>query len=228
MKTVQKYVLPIVMIWTVITTLFAWLPLVRIIARPDGYRWSIIGISGAGTEGPFWIFAVLMVMVLTIFIARLIGWRSLFFILLIAWHVSVTAVITAGTVTGGSNAQFMGEGLGFSLSLLILMVPCVLVTCLAAVWAVTEYRSGEEWTPSPWTNSRTGKLALSMILLIAGIVLFRAGADYNWVTAAAIITTVFHWIVLTSALDSGSSRELNFSPAQQPEHSNRRSFTSGL
>ena len=34
------------MFWTVLTTVFAWLPLVRIMARPEGYHWSILGLSG--------------------------------------------------------------------------------------------------------------------------------------------------------------------------------------
>lgn len=34
-----------VMGWTAITTIFAWLPLVRILGRPEGYEWAVLGIS---------------------------------------------------------------------------------------------------------------------------------------------------------------------------------------
>lgn len=38
----KNWLLGPVMFWTVLTTLFAWLPLVRIIGRPEGYNWSIL------------------------------------------------------------------------------------------------------------------------------------------------------------------------------------------
>jgi hypothetical protein len=37
------------------------------------------------------------------------------------------------------------------------------------------------------------------VLLAAALVLFRAGTNYNWVTAVAIVTTIAHWILLAES-----------------------------
>ncbi len=73
----QTYLLGPVMFWTVLTTLFAWLPLVRIIARPEGYQWSILELSGKGTEGPYWVFILLTIYVLILLFSASRGPRAL-------------------------------------------------------------------------------------------------------------------------------------------------------
>ena len=82
-----------VMGWTAITTIFAWLPLVRILGRPEGYTWAILGVSGSGTDGPFWIFVLLTVFVVSMLFAGFRGPRALFHPMLLLWHGAVTAVV---------------------------------------------------------------------------------------------------------------------------------------
>ena len=195
----QKYLIGPVMFWTVLTTIFAWLPLVRIIGRPEGYQWAIGRLSGAGTEGPYWVFILLTLYVLTLLFSAFRGPRQLFFPMLILWHLAVTGVVIAGTVGGGSEATIQGQGLHWTLPLWLFAIPCTAFTALAIAWTIVAFRTNGVQPPKSWTHANSKKLLLSLLLLTIALALFRAGTNYNWVTAAAIITTIVHWIMLVES-----------------------------
>ena len=199
MKIAQKDIQGPVMFWTIVTTLFAWLPLVRIIARPEGYQWGILGLSGEGTQGPYWFFILLTIYVLALLYTANRGPRAAFHPMLILWHLAVTAAVVAGVIVSGSEAVWQGQGLHWTIPLWLLAVPCLLATTLAVIWAVTDFRRGETPAKAVWTRANSKKLAISLLLLVVAMALFRAGTNYNWVTAAAIITTIFHWILLAES-----------------------------
>lgn len=188
-----------VMFWTVLTTVFAWLPLVRIIGRPEGYQWSIGGLSGRGTDGAYWIFILLTLYALILLFTAYRGPRSLFYTMLIVWHLAVTAVVVTGTVFGGWDASIQGQGLRWILPLWILAIPCCAFAVLGIAWTVLDSRGGGAGEPAAWTRTNSGRLGASLLLLVGALVLFRAGTNYNWVTAMAIIATVLHWILLAES-----------------------------
>lgn len=188
-----------VMGWTAITSIFAWLPLVRILGRAEGYTWAVLGVSGSGTEGPFWIFGPLTAFVVGMLYAGFRGPRALFRPMLLLWHGAVTAVVIAGVVQGGSGATLQGQGLGFEIPLWVLAVPFGVVTVLAGVWAVADHRAGPHPPVPRWEQGNTRRLAVSLVFLGAALLLFRAGTNYNRVTAAAILATVAHWITLVQS-----------------------------
>lgn len=188
-----------VLFWTILTTVFAWLPLVRIIGHPAGYEWAILRLSGKGTEGPFWVFILLTAYALAMLYSAYRGPRAVFYPMLILWHLAVTGVVIVGTVIGGSGAVWQGQGLHFSIPLWLLVAPFVLFAGLAIAWTVIDYRSGDAPTPNAWTRANSRVLAASLLLLAVALILFRLGSNYNWVTAAAIVSTVIHWILLVES-----------------------------
>ena len=188
------------MFWTVLTSIFAWLPLVRIMGRDEGYTWGILGLSGTGTDGPFWIFIMLTVYVLVMLHSLIRGPRSLSYAMVVPWHLVVTAVVLAGVVRGGGGATFQGQGLHFEIPLWLLALPFALFAVVAVAWVVLDRRAGGTPVASEWTRGNTVRLVTSLALLFVALVLFRAGTNYNWVTAAAILTTVVHWILLVRSL----------------------------
>jgi hypothetical protein len=189
-----------VMFWTILTGIFAWLPLVRIAARPEGYTWGILGVSGRGTQGPFWIFILLTAYVLTMLFSAFRGPRAVFYPMLVIWHVAVTAVVIASVTIGGTEAVWQGQGLGVAVPMWILSVPFVLFTVLAIVWVVFDRRAGGAPSGARWVRANTVRLVGSIVVLGLALLLFRAGTNYNWVTASAIVATVLHWILLVESL----------------------------
>jgi len=201
-KNIARRLFGPVMFWTVLTGIFAWLPLVRIVGRPEGYTWGILSLSGSGTDGPFWIFIVSTAYVLAMLFSLQRGPRVPSYFMVVAWHGLLTAVVIAALVLGGSDASWQGQGLRFAIPMWILVVPFALFTTLAAGWAITDHRahrSGAGRPSTPWSLANTRRLAISLVLLTLALALFRAGTNYDGVTAAAIITTIVHWILLVDS-----------------------------
>ncbi len=200
-KSITTFLLGPVMFWTVLTTIFAWLPLVRIIGRPEGYSWSILGLSGNGLDGPFWIFVPLTAYAVTLLFTAERGPRALFHVMLVFWHLTVTSVVITALVQGDGGAMWQGQALHLQIPLWVLAVPCVLFTLLAAAWVAIDRRFPRKKT-GPWCRDNTFRLVVSLLLLCVAVVLFRAGTNYNWVTAVAVIITIFHWLVLAWSFES--------------------------
>ena len=195
-------VLGVLMFWTVLTTLFAWLPLVRIVGRPEGYEWSLAGLSGSGAEGPYWIFFPLTLYALVLLFTAGRGPRLAFYPLLILWHLLVATVTVAGVLDSGSRATVQGQGLHWNLPLWPVAVLGAAFAVVAVGWTVVDLRAGPPPAPVPWSPWNTRRALLSLLLLGIALALFRAGTNYNWVTAAAIVATILHWISLAESFQS--------------------------
>ena len=204
-KTIEERMFDALMFWTIVTGIFAWLPLVRILGRPDGYSWAILGLSGTGTEGPFWIFVLLTAWVLTMLFTTFRGPRAVAYPLLLLWHVALTGVVVAGVVQGGTTATWQGQGLRWAIPLWVLIVPFAAFTVLAALWIARDRRRGGKADRREWSRASSVRLAGSLVLLVVALILFRAGDNYNWVTAAAILTTIGHWALLVDAIAAAPS-----------------------
>lgn len=189
----------IVMFWTSATTVFTLLPLARIIGRPEGYRWAIGGLSGDGTSGPFWIFIPLLAYVVLMLFAAFRLPRAIFHPMLVLWHLAVIGVVGTVVLESGTDAQIQGQGLHWSFDLWILLIACLVFGALTAIWIVLDRRAVGGPVESRWAPGNTRRVATSLVLLGAALVLFRLGTNYNWVTAAAIVTTIVHWIMLVQA-----------------------------
>jgi hypothetical protein len=125
--------------------------------------------------------------------------RAVFHPMLLLWHLTVTGIVVAGVVAEGAGATWEGQGLRFSFALWAVGLVCVAFTALAAMWIVVDRRAGGAPTSVPWAPANTALAASSLLLLAVAVALFRAGTNYNWVTAVAIVTTVFHWILLVQS-----------------------------
>jgi hypothetical protein len=201
----NHYIRGPVMFWTVLTTVFTWLPLARIIGRADGYHWSILGLSGEGLSGPFWVFIPLTVFAVGLLFTAARGPRAFFYPMLILWHLTVSAVVIAAVVQGGQQAFWQGQALHLKIPLWTLAAPAVLFTAMAVVLVAVDRKR-----PVPrladWSRNNTLKLAASLLLLMVAIVLFRLGTNYNWVTTLAVIIAIAHWITLAWSFESADEK----------------------
>ena len=194
-ERIASRLLGYIMFWTVVTTLFTWLPLVRIIGRPEGYNWSILGLSGEGLEGPFWIFIPATAFAVLLLYSAGRGPRKLFHALLVIWHLTVTGIVVAGLLQAGFSASWQGQALHLTIPLWLIAIPCVVFTIMTVTWVIA-VRNNPAEDPAPWSQKNTFRLVGSLVLLLLGISMFRLGTNYNWVTALAVLITVAHWIIL--------------------------------
>ena len=215
MRNDHPRLLGLVMFWTTATTLFAWLPLVRIIGRPEGYTWDVFGLSGAGTQGPYGIFIAATAYVVTLLYTLQRGPRIVSHSMLLLWHIAATALVVRGTLQGGPDATLQGQGLHFEIPLWILSAPFILFTIIVLLWVILDVRSGTV-RPAPWSRPNSNRLVISLTLLGVALILFRAGTNYNWVTAAAIVITITHWIMLAASFESTATAATGVARPQAP------------
>lgn len=201
MNSLPRRLFGLVMFWTALTSIFAWLPLVRIIGRPDGYSWSILGVSGSGREGPYWMFILLTIYVIAMLFTAFRGPRWAFYPMLGLWHLTVTGVVIASLILGGSQATWQGQGLHFEIPMWILVAPFALFTSMIFLWIFLDRRADSQPERVKWTRTNTWWLIASLAVLAVAIALFRAGTNYDWITAAAIVTTILHWSMLIRSFE---------------------------
>ena len=191
----------VVMGWTIFTTVFAWLPIVRIVGRAEGYEWHIGAIGGTGTEGPWWVLVVLPVYAFTMVYTGWRGPRGLFRVLLLVWHLALAGLVVFSAVRGGFGASWEGQGLHWSVPMPIVAVPIVILTGLVVAWVIRDRRQAGLPVAAGWAAANTRKLIMAIALLPVAIVLFRLGTNYNWVTAVAILVTIPQWLLLLTAFE---------------------------
>ncbi len=201
-RALRQRLYNLTMAWTVFTTVFVWLPIVRILARPEGYTWSFFGSSGMGRSGPFWIFPILALYATVLFAHAWWERRLLFRILLLLWHLGWTAMLTVGALTQGSAASWQGQAWGLSVPLWSAAVVFFGFTLLVAWWASLDWQLSHEKTQPAWTRKNTRRLMIALTLLPVAFLLFRWGSDYNWVTALAVGVTIIQWVTLCEAFEA--------------------------
>ncbi len=201
-RTTKERIFNTLMIWTIISSVFAWLPLVRIVGRPNEYNWGILGLKGEGTDGPFWVFILSSVFVISMLYSAFRAPRKIFYPLLLIWHFMVAIVVVRGLTMLGTEATIQGQGLHWEFPLWIIGIPAVFFLLLALAWVMADLKSPMGFETQKWTISNTRKLVVSFILLCMALFLFRLGTNYNWVTAMAIVTTVVQWILMVESFQS--------------------------
>ena len=107
MSKKKFYLRGIVLTWTIITTTFFWTSIMRIFFKPEISDWSIFNIEGKGFTGDFCLLPLIIFFALFIFYLEGRGkLRILYYILLIMWHLLITAVIVYGSFQTDANVSF--------------------------------------------------------------------------------------------------------------------------
>lgn len=194
-----------VMIWTIVTSLFCWLPLIRIIGKPKDYYWGVFGMHGEGTDGPFWIFIVssayVIAMLFTNFRSKN---RALAGVLLIVWNAFISGIVLYAVGSSGGTQTIQGQGWHWEFPLWILATPTLAFLALALLVVYRQLMLGKTFAIATWNIKNTRYFTASTILLGIGIVLFMLGSNYNWVTALAILVIIVQWFTMVESFKSKS------------------------
>lgn len=196
----QVYLFNMAIIWSLITTLFTWLPVVRIIGKPNEYYWGVFGMAGEGTNGPFWIFIIgSCYAVLLFYSAFRVETRRYAYFLILIWNAFVLYLIMYGVLSSIENT-IQGQGLHWEFSIWFLLIPATLFTVISVVWIIKESQNGMHFKVTAWNFQNSIRLMVSLALLLLAIFLFRTGDNYNWITSAAIIVTIVQWVMLIESI----------------------------
>lgn len=207
-KSSKQWLFNTVMVWTITTSLFAWLPLVRIIGRPEEYYWGVLGMRGEGTDGPFWIFILATAFVITMLYTNFRSKnRMLAGALLIIWQAFITGVISYAVSSSASTQTIQGQGWHWEFPIWILALPAFTFLVLAIMLVYRQHTSGKTPAITDWNKVNTRYLLASIMLLFVGCILFRIGTNYNWVTAFAILVIIVQWFLMVESFKSKPTKQ---------------------
>lgn len=186
--------------WTVFTTAFLWTATMRGLLRPEISSWAVIGLSGSGRSGSFWVFPSLAIVALAGF--YLYGrrrCRPAVHALVAAWHGLLALVVASGIAQQGAVASFEGATWGVELPLWVLAAPVVGGFAAATAWVIADRRAGDRRVQA-WGAIDRRALVLAILLLPVVVLLFSAGSGFDWLTRLATAATILQWVLLVQAV----------------------------
>lgn len=195
-------ILKALLVWTSVTTVIFWLPLVRCLFDGTSYQWAFSpGIGGRGLRGDLW-FPALGSAYATAMLW--LGWRGArrpFHWLLLAWHGFLAGGATYLTLSSPESFRFQGDTLGIDVSLAV-AGPVLFggFFLLAAVWSVRDPRRDRPRGVPAWTPANGRRLAMLLALLPVQFLLLRFGEPHGTTDAVGVLLTIGQWLALGWAL----------------------------
>ncbi len=124
--------------------------------------------------------------------------RSLYYILLIGWHLLITTIVVSGSIQSDTAITFGAWGI--TLDFVWLIVPFAFFLVLAFFLARQEIQGILPVPVFGWGQINWRRLVMAGILLPVAYIFFRLGTGYNWIVKIAIIVTIVQWILIAEAL----------------------------
>ena len=206
MKDSDK-LLKIILIFTAITMLVVWLPLIRGVMDGPSYEWGISFLGrdfgGHGVGGDYWFVVLQAVFGLALLYLGWRGARQPFHWLLMIWIVPSLVNAIYNAIKFPEEYRFQGDTLGIDISL-AWIAPAFwgVLTLLAVVWIVRERRErGLDRMPS-WTRKNTVYACIVFALLPIQFFLLRSGGPNDLKDQIGVVLTILQWILLNFAFAS--------------------------
>ena len=194
-----------ILIWTVLTFVIVWLPLVRGLMDGDSYQWgySFWGwqASSHGIRGDYWL-VVLQAILGVVLLYR--GWRGAkqpFHWLLLLWHFSIDTQAIYNSETSPEDYRLRGDTLGVDVSL-AWVGPVVFggFALLSLLWVIRDMKKSRERLAPEWTSVNRIVLLIAAGLLPFQFVLLRYGVQHGLRDQVGVILTMLQWVLLNLGL----------------------------
>ena len=194
-----------ILIWTMITMIIVWLPLIRGLMDGDSYEWGNsfwgIQVGGQGVHGQYW----LLLVQATIGIAVLyFGWRGArqpFHWLLLLWHIPLGAQAIYDAISSPEDYRFRGDTLGVDVSL-AWVGPLFFggFALLSVLWVIRDLRRERDRTAPEWKRANYVFLLIAVSLLPIQFLLLRFGEQHGPGDQAGVILTMCQWVLINLGL----------------------------
>ena len=201
-----------ILIWTMLTLLIVWLPLVRGLMDGESYQWgsSFWGFQagGRGVQGDYWLLVLQALFGITLLY---LGWRGAqqpFSWLLLLWHVPLGVTATYNALSSPEDYRFRGDTLGVDVSL-AWVGPLFFggFALLSVLWVVRHLRIGREKETPQWNRANRVLLLIAVGLIPIQFVLFRYGEPHGPTDQVGVILTMLQWLLLNLGLFPWAHRE---------------------
>ena len=193
-----------ILIWTMLTLIIIWLPLVRGLMDGDNYQWgnSFFGrdLGGHGLHGDYWFLLLQAALGLVLLY---LGWRGAqppFHWLLLLWHTSLGLQAVYNSLTFPEEYRFKGDTLGVDVSL-AWVGPLFFggFALLSVLWVVRDLKSRREKAAPEWIRVNWVLLLIAVGFLPIQFVLLRFGEQHGPRDQAGVLLTMLQWVLINLA-----------------------------
>jgi len=193
-----------ILIWTMLTLIIIWLPLVRGLMDGDNYQWgnSFFGrdLGGHGLHGDYWF---LLLQASFGLVLLYLGWRGAqppFHWLLLLWHISLGLQAVYNSLTFPEEYRFKGDTLGVDVSL-AWVGPLFFggFALLSVLWVVRDLKSRREKAAPEWIRVNWVLLLIAVGFLPIQFVLLRFGEQHGPRDQAGVLLTMLQWVLINLA-----------------------------
>jgi hypothetical protein len=208
-----------ILIWTMLTMVTVWLPLVRGLMDGESYQWgnSFWGfqVGGRGLRGQYWLLLLQALFGLTLLYLGWRGARQPFHWLLLLWHIPLGAQAIYDSLTAPETYRFRGDTLGVDVSL-AWVGPLFFggIALLSIFWVVKDLKRRRERLVPEWSLASRILLLIALSLLPIQFVLLRFGEPHGPGDQAGVILTMLQWVLINLGLFPWSPRRLVETKAQ--------------
>ena len=216
-------ILKTILIWTMVTTILVWLPLVRGLMDGQSYQWGRtfwgMQFRGSGVGGDYWLLVLQAVFAIALLYLGWRGARQPFHWLLLLWHVPIAVQAFYDSFTSPEDYRFRGDTLGVDVSL-AWVGPMLFggIAILSLFWVVRDLKSKRGKVVVEWSRTNRLFLLLALTLVPIQFVLLRFGVQHGPRDQAGVILTMFQWLVINWAMFPWPKRAESDSRVAQASH----------
>ncbi len=193
-----------ILLWTGVTFLPSWLPVIRGTMEGSPYQWGSgyfgHAYGGSGLTPGSWILVAELALGLVLLTLGWRGARPPFAPLLVGWHTLITANSTFNAVRSPEDYRFQGDSLGIDVSL-AWAGPLVFGTFLflSLLWAA-KHRGTAPAPAAAWTGANTAWTVVLLLLLPVQLLLLRSGEQHGMGDKIGVIVTIAQWLLVPMAV----------------------------
>ncbi len=194
-----------ILIWTMITMVIVWLPLIRGVMDGDSYEWgnSFWGMQagGHGVHGQYWLLLLQAIIGIAVLYFGWRGARQPFHWLLLLWHLPLGAQAIYDAISSPEDYRFKGDTLGVDVSL-AWVGPLFFggFALLSVLWVIRDLRSERDRTTPEWQRANYVLLLIAVSLLPIQFLLLRFGEQHGPGDQAGVILTMCQWLLINLGL----------------------------
>ena len=194
-----------ILIWTMITMIIVWLPLIRGLMDGDSYEWGNsfwgIQVGGQGVHGQYWLLLLQAIIGIAVLYFGWRGARQPFHWLLLLWHLPLGAQAIYDAISSPEDYRFRGDTLGVDVSL-AWVGPLFFggFALLSVLWVIRDLRRERDRAAPEWKRANYVLLLIAVSLLPIQFLLLRFGEQHGPGDQAGVILTMGQWVLIDLGL----------------------------